>query len=73
VGRFDTVVADVSRKSKGKSALGRNVQDGAGFNGLDGRLFLDEMISSRIPLSEVNDALDQMRKGQAARQVIVFD
>jgi S-(hydroxymethyl)glutathione dehydrogenase/alcohol dehydrogenase len=40
---------------------------------LDGRLFLDEMISSRIPLTEVNDALDQMRKGQAARQVIVFD
>jgi Zn-dependent alcohol dehydrogenase len=40
---------------------------------LDGRLFLDEMISSRIPLTEVNDGLDQMRKGQAARQVIVFD
>jgi S-(hydroxymethyl)glutathione dehydrogenase/alcohol dehydrogenase len=40
---------------------------------LDGRLMLDEMISSRIPLTDVNDALDQMRKGQAARQVIVFD
>jgi S-(hydroxymethyl)glutathione dehydrogenase/alcohol dehydrogenase len=40
---------------------------------LDGRLFLDEMISSRIPLEEVNDAFDQMRKGAAARQVIVFD
>lgn len=40
---------------------------------LDGRLFLDEMISSRIELEEVNDAFDCMRKGQAARQVIVFD
>jgi S-(hydroxymethyl)glutathione dehydrogenase/alcohol dehydrogenase len=40
---------------------------------LDGRLFLDEMISSRIELSEVNVALDRMRKGEAARQVIVFD
>ena len=40
---------------------------------LDGRLFLDEMISSRIKLDEVNDALDLMRKGEAARQVIVFD
>ena len=40
---------------------------------LDGRLYLDEMISSRIPLGEVNDALDRMRKGEAARQVIVFD
>ena len=40
---------------------------------LDGRLFLDEMISSRIALDEVNEAFDLMRKGQAARQVIVFD
>jgi Zn-dependent alcohol dehydrogenase len=36
-------------------------------------LHLDEMISSRIALDEVNDALDLMRKGEAARQVIVFD
>jgi S-(hydroxymethyl)glutathione dehydrogenase/alcohol dehydrogenase len=40
---------------------------------LDGRLHLDEMISSRIKLDEINDALDLMRKGEAARQVIVFD
>jgi S-(hydroxymethyl)glutathione dehydrogenase/alcohol dehydrogenase len=40
---------------------------------LDGRLRLDEMISSRIKLDEVNDAFDRMRKGEAARQVIVFD
>ena len=40
---------------------------------LDGRLHLDEMISSRVKLSEVNDALDRMRKGEAARQVIVFE
>jgi S-(hydroxymethyl)glutathione dehydrogenase/alcohol dehydrogenase len=40
---------------------------------LDGRLYLDEMISSRIKLDEVNDAFDLMRKGEAARQVIVFD
>ncbi|MEE8165215.1 MAG: alcohol dehydrogenase, partial [Myxococcota bacterium] len=39
----------------------------------DGRLKLDEMISSRIDLGEVNEALDRMRKGEAARQVIVFD
>ncbi|MEM7410865.1 MAG: Zn-dependent alcohol dehydrogenase [Myxococcota bacterium] len=40
---------------------------------LDGRLKLDEMISSRIGLDDVNSALDAMRKGSAARQVIVFD
>jgi S-(hydroxymethyl)glutathione dehydrogenase/alcohol dehydrogenase len=40
---------------------------------LDGRLKLDEMISSRISLGEVNEAFERMRKGAAARQVIVFD
>jgi S-(hydroxymethyl)glutathione dehydrogenase/alcohol dehydrogenase len=40
---------------------------------LDGRLRLDEMISSRIKLDEVNDAFDLMRKGEAVRQVIVFN
>ncbi|MBW2236906.1 MAG: alcohol dehydrogenase, partial [Deltaproteobacteria bacterium] len=40
---------------------------------LDGRLQLDPMISSRIPLDEINHAFDLMRKGEAARQVIVFD
>jgi len=40
---------------------------------LDGRLKLDEMISSRIKLDEINVAFDLLRKGEAARQVIVFD
>jgi S-(hydroxymethyl)glutathione dehydrogenase/alcohol dehydrogenase len=40
---------------------------------LDGRLRLDEMISSRIRLDEVNEAFDRMRNGEAARQVIVFE
>jgi S-(hydroxymethyl)glutathione dehydrogenase/alcohol dehydrogenase len=40
---------------------------------LDGRLHLDEMISSRIPLDDVNNAFERMKKGEVARQVIVFD
>ena len=40
---------------------------------LDGRLRLDEMISARIALDDINGAFDAMRKGDAARQVIVFD
>jgi len=40
---------------------------------LDGRLRLDEIISSRLALDQVNAAFDRMRKGEAARQVIVFD
>ena len=40
---------------------------------LDGRLKLDEMISGRIRLEDVNDAMDAMRRGEVARSVIVFD
>lgn len=40
---------------------------------LDGRLRLDEMISSRIPLDGINDAFEHLRQGDVARQVIVFD
>jgi len=40
---------------------------------LDGRLMLDEMISARIPLNEVNNAFDAMKTGEGARQVITFD
>ncbi len=40
---------------------------------LSGQLKLDEMISARLPLAEVNHAFDEMKKGSAARSVIVFD
>ena len=37
-----------------------------------GQLRLDEMISARLPLERVNDAFEAMRRGTAARSVIVF-
>ena len=40
---------------------------------LNGQLKLDEMISARLPLSQVNEAFDAMREGSAARSVLVFD
>ncbi len=40
---------------------------------LDGRLYLDEIISARIKLDDINDAFEQMKSGQVARQVITFD
>ncbi len=40
---------------------------------LSGQLKLDEMISARMPLDDINNAFDQMRKGAAARSVITFD
>ncbi len=39
---------------------------------MDGRLKLDEMISRRRPLSEVNEAFDDMHTGTLARSVITF-
>ncbi|TMA50229.1 MAG: zinc-binding dehydrogenase [Deltaproteobacteria bacterium] len=38
-----------------------------------GQLRLDEMISARLPLERVNDAFEAMRRGTAARSVIVFE
>ena len=40
---------------------------------LRGQLKLDEMISARLPLDRVNDALDALRQGTAARSVVVFE
>ena len=39
---------------------------------LDGRLQLDEMISARMPLDDVNTAFDKMKSGAVARSVISF-
>jgi S-(hydroxymethyl)glutathione dehydrogenase/alcohol dehydrogenase len=39
---------------------------------LDGRLRLDEMISLRLPLEEVNEALARLERGEIARSVIEF-
>lgn len=40
---------------------------------LQGKLHLDEMISKRISLSEINTAFDDIKTGSVARSVIVFD
>lgn len=40
---------------------------------LRGQLKLDEMISARLPLDRVNEALDAIRQGTAARSVLIFD
>jgi S-(hydroxymethyl)glutathione dehydrogenase/alcohol dehydrogenase len=38
-----------------------------------GKLKLDDMISRRIKLEEVNSAFEEMKRGEIARSVIVFD
>jgi S-(hydroxymethyl)glutathione dehydrogenase / alcohol dehydrogenase len=40
---------------------------------MDGRLLLDEMISARISLDAVNEALGDLQRGEGSRQIIVFD
>ena len=40
---------------------------------LQGKLHLDKMISGRIRLDQVNDALEQLKTGEVARNVIIFD
>jgi S-(hydroxymethyl)glutathione dehydrogenase/alcohol dehydrogenase len=40
---------------------------------MDGKLMLDELVSARIKLDEINDGFEAMKKGEIARSVIVFD
>jgi S-(hydroxymethyl)glutathione dehydrogenase/alcohol dehydrogenase len=40
---------------------------------LQGKLHLDEMVSQRLPLAQVNDALDALKQGEVARTVLTFD
>lgn len=40
---------------------------------LDGKLKLDELIASRLPLSDINAGFDRMRRGEGIRHVVVFD
>ena len=40
---------------------------------LNGKLKLDDMISRRIKLEQINEAFDEMKAGEVARSVIVFD
>ncbi len=40
---------------------------------LDGKLMLDEMVSHRIKLEEINHGYDLMRRREATRTVITFD
>lgn len=40
---------------------------------MNGKLKLDELISRRIRLEDVNDAFDELKRGELARSVIVFE
>ena len=40
---------------------------------LDGRLKLDEMVSQRMKLEQINDAFEDMKQAHVARTVLVFD
>ena len=38
-----------------------------------GRINLDDLISNRIALSEINEGYEKLEKGETARSVVVFD
>ena len=40
---------------------------------LQGKLKLDQMISRRLKLDQINEAFDELRRGELARSVVVFD
>jgi S-(hydroxymethyl)glutathione dehydrogenase/alcohol dehydrogenase len=40
---------------------------------LNGHLKLDELVSARLPLEDINSAFDAMKAGEVARSVVIFD
>lgn len=40
---------------------------------LQGKLKLDDMISRRLRLDQINEAMDELKRGEIARSVILFD
>lgn len=40
---------------------------------LEGKLNLDDLIASRLPLDRINDGFDAMRRGEGIRHVVTFD
>ena len=40
---------------------------------MDGRYRLTELISRRLPLSQINEAYDLLRQGEVKRSVIVYE
>jgi len=40
---------------------------------MSGRYKLQELISRRVPLAEVNQAFDSMLKGEVKRSVVVYE
>jgi S-(hydroxymethyl)glutathione dehydrogenase/alcohol dehydrogenase len=38
-----------------------------------GRLMLNELITKRYPLEDINEAYDALQRGEVARSLIVFE
>jgi len=56
----------------GSASPGRDVPELVSLY-LDGRLLLDELITRRLSLTDLDDAFERLRAGTEARQVVVFD
>jgi Zn-dependent alcohol dehydrogenase len=56
----------------GSASLDRDVPELVGLY-RSGQLLLDELITRRLALFELDDAFERMRSGTEARQVVVFD
>lgn len=40
---------------------------------MQGKLHLDDMIAQKVKLEQINEAFDELKTGETARSVIVFD
>ena len=69
--RFGSMMGErrITRSSYGGARPRRDFPWLAGLY-LDGKLKLDQLVSERIPLSEINSGFDRMRRGETIRSVI---
>lgn len=72
---FSPMMIQSGRKWSGSAMGGAKRQDVSRFVDMymDGQIVLDDLVSHRIALDEINHGFDMMRSGEAVRTVILFD
>jgi len=61
------VAWDRVRRTKGRTQLPRFVD-----RYLAGRIRLDELVTRRLPLEEINTAFDLLHRGEAIRSIVMY-
>ena len=70
---FQLVTGRVWKGSAFGGVKGRTELPGYVDDYMSGKIKLDELVTYKMPLEEINDAFEHMHAGRAIRSVVVFD